>query len=62
MKRSLEVEKRTFNVKWETDFFIVKTSKQLIKCLICSEVVNTLKGYNAMQHFRRHEKHPYVRL
>ena len=59
MKRTLEVEKRTFDVKWRTDFFIVETAKQ---CLICSEVIKTLKGYNAKQHFRRHEKHPYARL
>ena len=61
MKRTLEVVKRSFNVKWGTDFFIVEPAKQLMKCLICSEVNKTIKGY-AKQHFRRHEKHPYARL
>jgi len=60
MKRTLEVEKRIFNVKWGMDSFIVETTKQLMKCLICSEVIKTLKGFNAKQHFRRHEKHPYA--
>jgi len=41
-------------MKCGTYFFIVETAKQLMKCLICSEVIKTLKGY-AKQHFRRHE-------
>jgi len=62
IKRTLEVEKRTFNVKRGSNFFIAETAKQLMECLICCEVIKTLKGYNAKQHFRRHEKHPYARL
>jgi len=55
MKRTLEVENRTFNVNWGTDFFVVETAKQLMKCLICSEVINTFKWYHVKQQFRRHE-------
>jgi len=55
MMRTLEVETRTFNVKWGTDCFIVETAKQLMKFLICDEVIKTLKGCNAKQQFRRHE-------
>ena len=51
----LEVEKRTFNLKWGMDFFIVEIAKQSMKCHICSEVIKTLKGYNAKQHFRHYE-------
>src|SRR6218665_309346 len=44
MKRTLEVEKRTFNVKWGTDFFIVETANQLMKRIIYSEVINIYKS------------------
>jgi len=44
MKRTLGVEKMTFNVKWRTDFFIVAKAKQCMRCIICSEVIKTLKG------------------
>ena len=31
-------------------------------CLICSQVVKTVKGYNAKQDFRRHMSHTYAKL
>ena len=36
---------RTFNGKWETDFFIVEIAKQSL----CSEVIKTLKKDNAFE-------------
>ena len=31
-------------------------------CVICNQVVKTMKGDNAKQHFLRHESHSYAKL
>ena len=60
-KRTLTEEKRLFNSKWEVDFFMIETAPHMM-CLICSQVVKTVKGDNAKQHFRRHMSHTYAKL
>ena len=61
-RRTLVEEKRSFSDEWEMDFFMVGTGNNSMKCLICDEVVKTLKGDNAKQHFRRHESHAFANL
>ena len=61
-KRKLIEEKRRFNAKWELEFFVVETSDHFMRCLICDEIVKTLKQDNAKQHFRRHASHSYANL
>ena len=58
----MEEEKRSFNVKWELDFFMAETENHFMQCLICGDVVKTVKGDNAKQHFRRHASHNYAQL
>ena len=61
-KRTVAKEKRLFNSKWEMDYFMIETAVRTILCLICCQVVKTVKGDNARQHFRRHMSHPYAKL
>ena len=61
-KRTLTEEKRAFNSKWEQDYFMIETATHSMMCLICNQVVKTVKGDNAKQHFRRHESHSYAKL
>ena len=60
--RTLADENRTFNTQWEVDYFVSETSDHCMKCLICDEVIKTLKSDNARQHFRKHECHSYAKL
>ena len=41
---------------------MIETATHSIMCLICNQVVKTVKGDNAKQHFRRHESHSYAKL
>ena len=41
---------------------MIETATHSMMCLICNQVVKTVKGYNAKQHFRRHESHSYAKL
>ena len=41
---------------------MIKTATHSIMCLICNQVVKTVKGNNAKQHFRRHESHSFAKL
>ena len=61
-KRTVAEEKRVFNSKWEVDYFMIETAAHTMMCLICSQVVKTLKGDNAKQHFCRHMSHTYTKL
>ena len=61
-KRTLTEEKRVFNSKWEQDYFMIETATHFMMCLICNQVVKTVKGDNAKQHFRCHESHSYAKL
>ena len=61
-KRTLTEEKRAFNLKWEQDCFIIETATHSMMCLICNQVVKTVKGDNAKQHFCRHESHSHAKL
>ena len=60
-KRTLE-EKRIFNSQWELDYFMMETPAHTMMCLLCSQVVKTVKGDNAKQHFCRHTSHAYAKL
>ena len=51
-KRTVAEEKRVFNSKWEFDYFMIETEAHTMMCLICGQVVKTMKGDNAKQHFR----------
>ena len=61
-KRTLTEEKRVFNSKWEQDYFMIETATHSMMCLMCNQVVKTVKGDNAKQHFRRYELHSYTKL
>ena len=61
-KRTLTEEKRLFNSKWKQDYFMIETATHSMMCLICNQVVKTVKEDNAKQHFRRHESHSYAKL
>ena len=43
-------------------YFVIETATHSMMCLICNQVVKTVKGDNAKQHFRRHESHSYAKL
>ena len=43
-KRTLGEEKRIFNSQWELDYFMIETPAHTMMCLICNQVVKTLKG------------------
>ena len=41
---------------------MIETATHSMLHLICNQVVKTVKGDNAKQHFRRHESHSYAKL
>ena len=41
---------------------MIETATHSMMCLICNQVVKTVKGDNAKQYFRRHESHSYAKL
>ena len=41
---------------------MIETATHSMMCLRCNQVVKTVKGDNAKQHFRRHESHSYAKL
>lgn len=41
---------------------MAETENHFMQCLICGDVVKTVKGDNAKQHFRRHASHNYAQL
>ena len=41
---------------------MIETATDSMMCLICNQVVKTMKGDNAKQHFRRHKSHSYTKL
>jgi len=53
-KGTVAEEKRVFNSKWEIDYFMIETAEHTMVCLICSQVMKTVKGDNAKQHFYCH--------
>ena len=61
-KRTVVEKKRVFNSKWELDYFMIETAAYTMICLMCSQIVKTVKGDNAKQHFRRHISHIYAKL
>lgn len=55
-------ENRKFNAEWEVDYFVIETVDHCMICLICEQVLKTLKVDNARQHYRRHESHAYAKM
>ena len=41
---------------------MIETATHFMMRLICNQVVKTVKGDNAKQHFRRHGSHSYTKL
>ena len=41
---------------------MIEATPHSMMCLICNQVVKTVKGDNAKQRFRRHESHSYAKL
>ena len=41
---------------------MIETAAHTMMCLICSQVVKTVKGDNAKQHFCRYMSHTYAKL
>ena len=60
--RAVAREKRVFNFKWELDYFMIETEAHTMMHLICSQVVKTVKGNSAKQHFCHHMSHTYAKL
>ena len=56
-KRSIADERRVFNPKCELEYFMIDTDSQGMLCIICNQVIKTVKGDNAKQHYRRHNEH-----
>ena len=57
LKRTVAEEKRVINSKWELDYFMVETATHTMMCLKCRQILKTVKGDNAKQHFHcRHWK------
>ena len=61
-KRTVAEEKRVFNSKWKLDYFMIETEAHTMICLVCNQVVKTVKGDSAKQRFRRHMSHTYAQL
>ena len=53
-KKTVAKEKKAFNSKWKTDYFTIETTAHTMMDLTYNQVVKTVKGDNAKQHFRRH--------
>ena len=50
-RRTLADENRNFNAEWEVFDFVIETADHCKMCLICKQVLKTLKGDNARQHY-----------
>ena len=55
-------ENRSLKAEWEVDYFMIESPDQGMICLICEQVLKTVKSDNAKQHFRRHESHSCAKL
>ena len=60
-KRTLQEERRVFNVEWELQFYVVAVKDKMM-CLLCNCMIRTVKKYNANQHYTTHKNHKYVAL
>ena len=59
-KRKLSEEDRTFNAKWELDYFISNNNNK-IQCLICMKVLSVSKEYYVKRHYTSlHEENIYT--
>ena len=61
-KKNSRRGEKDMNSQWELDYFMIETLAHTMMCLICSQIVTTVKGDNAKQHFCRHTSHAYAKL
>ncbi len=54
--RKVEEENRRFNKDWTTKFFMISLGNNTMQCLICREVLKTIKSATA----ERHKKSIYI--
>ena len=59
-KKTIAEEKRVFSSKLELDYFMIETEAHTMMCLVCYQVVTTVKGDNAKERFRCHMSHTYA--
>jgi ribosomal protein S18 acetylase RimI-like enzyme len=55
-RRKVDVENRTFNEKWESDYLFVDFNGKP-QCLVCSQVMSVMKEYNIRHHYETTAKH-----
>jgi hypothetical protein len=55
-RRKVDVENRTFNKKWESDYLFVDFNGKP-QCLVCSQVMSVMKEYNIHRHHETTAKH-----
>ena len=53
-KRKICDEHRFFQDKWTNEYLFVKTKDDKSLCLVCMQVVSTLKEYNLKRHYEIH--------
>ena len=49
--RTLTGENRNLKAEWEVDYFMIETPDKGMICLICEDVLKTVKSDNAKQNF-----------
>jgi len=54
IKRKIADEHRTFQEKWELEYFCYQVKDKII-CLICNHTINVLKLYNIQRHYEQHK-------
>ncbi|XP_065650411.1 general transcription factor II-I repeat domain-containing protein 2-like [Hydra vulgaris] len=60
--RTVQEENRSFNEKWEEDYFVTPTKDKML-CLLCDLTIATLKNATAKRHYENiHKDHKYAKL
>lgn len=49
-KRKVEDENRSYQERWEKNYFITK-NKDKLQCLVCMQVIGVSKEYNCKRHY-----------
>ena len=53
--RPIDAEGRTFQERWELDYFFVEQSGVAL-CLVCNDKIAVMKEYNLRRHYETHHK------
>ncbi|XP_065662748.1 EPM2A-interacting protein 1-like [Hydra vulgaris] len=60
--RTVQEENRSFNEKWEKDYFTIPTKDKML-CLLCDLAIATLKNATAKRHYENiYKDHKYAKL